>query len=325
MHYGDPPPYIAQGLIELRKRIAAADVPASQLDESLNVATWNIREFGNRSRDDASIYYIAEILNQFDLIALVELRDNLHDLKRVMDLLGTEWRVLFSDYIMDAGGNRERIGFLYDTRMIQPTGLVAEADPPRAQDKTTKEWVEKFGWWRAPYMASFRAGNFDFVVVAAHIRWADGVKDRIPPLKLLGQWIEKRRAEAHADDTDFILLGDFNIPSRESDAFKALTDNGKWLKCPDALLKLTGTNLSQKNTFDQILHSPTDEDRYSGRGGKLDFYCNDWQGLYPDPAHRPATASAFTFQMSDHLPLWLQVKTDIMNKRLQELSKPAGG
>ncbi len=324
MHYGDPPSYIAEGLIELRKRIEKANIPSSCLDKSLNVATWNLREFGNSPRDEPAIYYIAEILNQFDLIALVELRDNLSDLKRVMDLLGTEWRVFFTDYIMDDGGNRERLAFLYDTRMVVPTGLVAEANPPRAKDEATLEWQEKFGWWRAPYMASFRAGNFDFVVVSAHIRWASTVTDRIPPLRLLGQWIETRRAEAHADDTDFILMGDFNIPSRRSSAYRALTNDDTWLKCPTSLLGLTGTNLSESNTYDQILHSPTEEDRYSGRGGKLDFYCQDWKGLYPDPGHRPKSASAFTFQMSDHLPLWLQVKTDIMNKRLQELSKPPG-
>ena len=55
MHYGEPAPHIAQGLIELRKRIDATEIPSSALDESLNVATWNIREFGRKPRLEASI------------------------------------------------------------------------------------------------------------------------------------------------------------------------------------------------------------------------------------------------------------------------------
>lgn len=320
MHYGNVKPHIAQGLIELRKRIDKAKIPSSKLDESLNIATWNIREFGRKRRLDASIYYIAEILNQFDLIALTELRDNLSDLRRIMDLLGNEWEVVFSDFTDDAGGNNERIAFLYDTRMVRFTGLAAEADPPRAKDQATKEWQIKFGWWRSPYMGSFSAGSFDFVVIAAHIRWAGGVTDRLPPLKLLGEWVKNRRENKYAVDKDFIVMGDFNIPSRRSSAFNALTNNGKDLLIPSDLLNVKGTNLSQRNTYDQILHSPTPISRFSGEGGALDFYANDWKKLYPKPSHRPASKTKFTYEMSDHLPLWLQVQTDIVDNRLQILS-----
>jgi hypothetical protein len=48
MHQGDVSPDIAAGLLVLRKRIAAAKIPFSQLDESINVAIWNIREFGKK-------------------------------------------------------------------------------------------------------------------------------------------------------------------------------------------------------------------------------------------------------------------------------------
>ena len=50
MHHGDVSPDIAAGLLALRKRIEAAKIPPSQLDESINVAIWNIREFGKKRR-----------------------------------------------------------------------------------------------------------------------------------------------------------------------------------------------------------------------------------------------------------------------------------
>ena len=43
MFHGKISREIAEGLVELQKRIAQAKIPSSKLDESINVATWNIR------------------------------------------------------------------------------------------------------------------------------------------------------------------------------------------------------------------------------------------------------------------------------------------
>lgn len=87
MFHGQIDKDTALGLKELRKRIAAANIPSSSLDESVIIATWNIREFGKTPRRESSIHFIAEILNQFDLIAITELRRNIEDLNRVMQVL----------------------------------------------------------------------------------------------------------------------------------------------------------------------------------------------------------------------------------------------
>ena len=65
------------------------------LDETINVAVWNIREFGKIRRSEAAIHYIAEILGQFDLVALVELRSDLTDLGRVLPILPELGRGVF--------------------------------------------------------------------------------------------------------------------------------------------------------------------------------------------------------------------------------------
>ena len=124
MHHGDVNAQIAQGLLALKKRIAAAKIPPSQIDETINVATWNIREFGKKHRTEPAIHYIAEILGQFDLVALVELRDDLTDLGRVLPILGPSWDVVYSDWMDDGGGNNERTGFLFDRRAVTSAGLV---------------------------------------------------------------------------------------------------------------------------------------------------------------------------------------------------------
>src|SRR5215212_8497078 len=133
MHHGHVSPEIAKGLLVLKERIEAAKIPPSRLDETINIAIWNIREFGKKPRTPAALHYIAEILNQFDLVALVELRDNLEDMAEVLTYLGTSWQIVYSDWIDDAGGNKERTAFLYDRRAVTFNGLAAEIDAPRVK------------------------------------------------------------------------------------------------------------------------------------------------------------------------------------------------
>ena len=323
MFHGELDIHVAQGLKALRKRIADAHIPSSKLDESFNIATWNIRDFGKRPRRNGSIHFIAEILNQFDLIAITELRKNMADLHRVMRILGPYWHVVFSDWIGDWGGNWERVAYLFDKRAVTFTGFAAEADAPRKKNKKTGEYVPAFSWWRMPYIASFRAGNFDFVLITAHIRWGSSKKSRIRPLELLAQWIYDRHTDPFTIDRDIILMGDFNIPKVNDDLLKAIT--GKGLKIPRALRGVKhGSNLAKDKRYDQILHYPSETNVFSDRAGVLDFYKGGRSGikeLYPEDT---PTKAEFTYEISDHLPLWIQINTDTFDEQLDQILNPLG-
>ena len=325
MHHGDVTPQIAQGLLALQARIKAAAIPPSQLDETLNFAVWNIREFGKARRTDAAIHYIAEILGQFDLIALVELRNDLTDLGRVLPILGEYWDVIYSDWMADSGGNNERIAYLFDTRAVVFNGLAAEVDAPRA--KQAEEFLARQSFWRAPYMCSFRAGNFDFITIATHARWGDSIPGRKAELQLLADWIDTRFKDRFVEDHDLLVAGDFNIPALDDALFKALTSRG--LQIPESLRQLKsgdrvigGTNLEESARYDQILHLPTVPANFMQAGGTLDFFIDDAhiEELFPGEKY---TRQQFSFQLSDHLPLWIQVKTDIDGHRLDQIVQAA--
>jgi endonuclease/exonuclease/phosphatase family metal-dependent hydrolase len=307
---------IARGLLLLKERIAAAKIPSSCLDETLTLATWNIRELGKKARSTAAIHYIAEILGQFDLIAVVELRDKLRDLQRVLQVLGPYWRAVYSDACLDAGGNRERVAYVYDTRQVAFNGLASAAFARRNKQGT--EWVPELNWWRPPYMASFKSGNFDFVLLTTHIRWGDNEAGRVPELEALAQWVADKatlvkRGTQSWDEPDILVMGDFNIPSRQSPLFSALTASG--LQIPKALLRDEfGSNLDRNKRYDQILHLPHYPENFSNLGGVLDFYQGDHTPLFP-----ALSKEEFTFQLSDHLPLWLQVRTDIDTQVLDQI------
>ncbi len=311
MNYEGATKEIAKGLLVLKERIEQAKIPPSKIDETLNIATWNVREFGKKPRTKAALYYIAEIISQFDLIGLVELRDDVSDLKRVLDILGPEWRTVYSDAILDAGGNRERIAYLFDRRAVIFNGLAAEAQPPRKKAGT--EYLADISWWRSPYLASFRSGNFDFVCLTTHIRWGKSEKERLVEISSVAQWVYDKTEEKNLEDHDLLVMGDFNIPSEKSALFKAITAHG--LMVPDKLLKSTfGSNLEKDKRYDQILHMPIYPENFCNAGGVLDFYQGDHRKLFPK-----LTKSAFTYQLSDHLPLWIQVNTDNDTQQLEQL------
>jgi endonuclease/exonuclease/phosphatase family metal-dependent hydrolase len=316
MNHGNVTPAIAKGLLSLKKRINAAKIPSSKVDETLNIATWNIREFGKSPRQLASIHYIAEILGQFDLIGIVEIRENLEELGKVLDILGTDWRAVYSDAILDHGGNRERVAYIYDRRLVRFNGLAAEAQAPRK--KAGFEYLPKKSFWRSPYMASFSSGLFDFVVLTTHIRWGDNDTARVEELEMLADWVEAKRQEKHAEDVDLIVMGDFNIPAIGDKFFKAITKHG--LELPKGLQGLThGTNLAKDKRYDQILHYPAYPKNFADKGGALDFYIDD--AHIPELYAEGLSPQQFTFEVSDHLPLWMQVKTDIEGMKLNQIIK----
>lgn len=311
MFHGNVSLEIAEGLKLLRKRIETAKIPPSKLDETLNIATWNIREFGKKKRTEAAIHYIAEIIGQFDLVGIVELRDNLDDLNRVLPILGPYWDVVYSDAILDAGGNRERICYVFDSRAVRFNGMAAEASPPRK--KVGTEYIPENGWWRSPYVASFKSGNYDFLAFTTHVRWGDNDAARLHEIQGLANWVGGKVAEKYAEDKDIIVMGDFNIPSRTDPMFAAITSTG--LQIPKALIDDEfGTNLARDKRYDQILHFARFPDNFTNAGGVLDYYASDHKPLFP-----ALTKAEFTYQMSDHLPLWIQINTDIDGMMLEQI------
>lgn len=169
-------------------------------------------------------------------------------------------------------------------------------------------------------MCSFRAGNFDFLAIAVHARWGK-TTGREAELKLLAEWIDTRFASTFVEDHDLIVLGDFNMPMLTDKLFAALASRG--LKVPKPLVQLKvgdrvigGSNLGGDARYDQPL--PTVPEDFTNHGGALDFLLSNVHidELFPGKHY---TREKFTYQLSDHLPIWLQMKTDIDGFRLEQI------
>ncbi len=289
----------AKQLKKLRATIEKTKLPPRNVDQNLLIATFNIREFGEKPRESFAINALAEIISSFDIVAIQELRSNLSDLKRLMDVLGPYWKVIFND---PAGakknkGNDERLAYIYDGRILKFTGMAAEL---LISDYFFGNDDGRTVPWRTPYMVSFRAGTFDFMMLTVHIQWnkKGGIKARTKEIAMIAKWIKERSDKSKLYDQDIFILGDFNIPSLGSQTFKALIDNG--LEIPEELHEIK-TNLKKSKHYDQIAYFKENTNCSIISAGIIDFYDTFFKGLTDD-------YDDMTYQISDHLPLYAEIR-----------------
>jgi hypothetical protein len=106
------------GLKRLRAQLDS-EMPLKTRSSTLVLGTWNIRNFddnrfmnGNRSAED--LFYIAEIMSRFDIVAVQEVCGDLDPLDRVMRILGSDYDYIVTDPTEGRAGNDERLGFIFD-------------------------------------------------------------------------------------------------------------------------------------------------------------------------------------------------------------------
>jgi len=327
------------GLLRLKAALEA-EVPKKMTSENLLIATWNIREFDSNNygaRSQEALYYIAEIIDHFDLVAVQEVNQSLKALERVKTILGFSWKVIFSDVTEGSSGNNERLAFLYDSRKLSLTGLAGEIviPPIREVDEDgEKVYTPQDQLARSPLIIGLRTSWFKFMISTVHIIYGRGVGDeprRLKEIQMLSDFLAKRTSDQYAYSRNLILLGDFNIFKPKNKTFEEITRN---FFIPEALQGLP-SNVPQNKFYDQIAFRgdvPTSEIK----GGVFNFYKEvyrledelDYAPQMSDTYHSKEEASKKTryyktfwrtHQMSDHLPMWVELKIDFSKPYLRNL------
>lgn len=115
---------VVRNLKELRKAIKQhihTSRDNSKKGKFLKIATWNIREFGGTSykgRSFEELYYMAEIISHFDLVAVQEVTADLKEFLKLKRYLGPSWTYLATDVTDGGPGNQERMVFLYNRDIV---------------------------------------------------------------------------------------------------------------------------------------------------------------------------------------------------------------
>ena len=74
---------------------------------------------------------------------------------------------------------------------------------------------------RDPYWATFRAGEFDFSVIAVHVIWGKRVGPRKAEVKALTD-VYRYVQESNGDEDDVLLVGDFNRNPTDIESYRPL-------------------------------------------------------------------------------------------------------
>lgn len=293
-----------------------AHVPRRRRD-ALLLATWNLREFdtpGYGERTDECLRYIADIVSRFEIVAIQEVRQDLLALRRLLRMLGPHWEFLVTDVSEGDVGNNERLAFVYDTRSVRFGGLAGEVVLPGAKRQFA----------RTPYTCAFDVCGTSIQLCTVHVYYgaARAVDTRrLAEIRAVAQTLAARAAEKHAWTPNLCLLGDFNISRRTDVTYEAITEAG--FEIPGALQNLPGSNVPKNKLYDQMALLPGGTLQCSERARVFDFYETVYraedEGLYVRDMGEPYMKSKNpmqyyrskwrTFQMSDHLPMWMQLRT----------------
>jgi len=278
------------------------------------------------------------------------------------------------DYIMTdvthsgLGGNKERLGFIYDRNKVKFKGVAGEIVlPDKMLVGGSPDKKRQFS--RTPFGVEFQAGWFKFLFLTVHIYYGKASKTspeyarRVKEIDAVAKYLAK---EAKASNSNQILVGDFNILKPGSAGFNALTKNGFKI-----VQNRKGSNRDRTKFYDQISFrsrrnvlvqmEPKREDRVFQFFDSV-FRAEDFstykaiiqkmlKGKLKKAREELAAATSKTkkkkaqrqiaslkaagaskaslekyydewrtFQMSDHLPLWVELEIDFSDKYLEYLS-----
>lgn len=331
-------------LIVLRSQLDD-EVPQRTYQDTLLLATWNIREFDSPAygrRLPEAFYYIAEIIARFDLVAVQEVRQDLQALERLCRILGSQWHYIVTDVTEGRRGNQERMAFLYDSGKVRFGGLAGELVLPpvfskNEDGKTVYIPVSQLA--RTPFICGFKAGWTDFMLATVHILYGQGVAEdpeRVDEIRQIAGFLRARTLDRSAWSRNLVLLGDFNIFNPADATMAAITEAG--FVVPEALQELP-TNVAQNRHYDQIAYRARKE-RFgaTGNAGVFNYFKSVFrdedEALYePHMGESYHTTSAGkprqdpgqyyrtywrTHQMSDHLPMWIELKIDFSDAYLRQ-------
>ncbi len=335
---------VADRLLLLRQKLAE-EIPRRTLNESLLLATWNIREFDSGkygARTDEAYHYIAEIISHFDIVAIQEVKADLKALTKLMRILGPWWKYIITDVTAGSAGNRERGAFVFDSRKVRFGGLSGEIVIPPVKNRRPARQLA-----RTPFVCGFQAGWLKVMICTVHIYYGKAVANdpkRLEEIRLLSKFLAGRVKEAEAWSSNLVLLGDFNIFDVEDPTFKAITKAGFFI--PPQFKDYTSNAAGGKH-FDQmafISHAFDPElvrrQLASWPAGVFDFfrhvYTDDDEQLYTYDMGRDYRLKSSggrrkkrekqnyyrqwrTFQMSDHFPMWIELRIDFGQPYLERI------
>jgi deoxyribonuclease-1-like protein len=259
--------------------------------ETIRIASWNIRDFGRaKATSEVRMEFIADVLRAYDIIAVQEI-SNIREqsdpgcprnenacpghkdcglIRSALEKYLNEENGLNYSFVFSPQTRDERYLYIYNPDRVEFLGAELVHDPGDRGPVCSTSPESTGLMIRQPFKASFRAGDFDFVLLTAHT--SPGINFR----ELEG--LEYFYREALKDgEPDVIVLGDLNadcsyLSPDESISFRE--PEYIWVVGDDADTTVAGTDCA----YDRfIFRAPTREDFTGSWGitGGIEDYASD--------------------------------------------------
>jgi endonuclease/exonuclease/phosphatase family metal-dependent hydrolase len=284
--------YRIEGLEHLRvvrrdgTSIGDGQIPGIQLPKvertvgTIRVASFNIQVFGEKKISNPRVRsLLAEIIRQFDVVAIQEIRSQQDILQQFVDVLNAGGR--HYDFVIGPRLGRtvskEQYAFIFDTASIEidRSALYTVEDP---DDLLHREPL--VGWFRVRGPPPEYA--FTFSLVNIHTDPDETGRE----LDALANVFRAVRDDPRGED-DVVLVGDLNVDEAHL---------GRLGQVPNIHWAISGvaTNTRGNKLFDNILFSKAATTEYTGRWGVFDMIRQF--NLTVDEA----------LEISDHMPVWAE-------------------
>lgn len=247
--------------------------------QNVSICSWNLQNFG-KSKDDAELRYIDDVIKAFDVIAIQEVVSGHGGSQAVARLtdelnrLGSKWDYVISNPTSGLGNSSERYTFIWNTARVRKNGM---------------PWLETNYYNeidREPYFCQFTAGSKTFTLTSFHaVPKSKQPETEIKYFKFLPDLYLGH---------NLIFCGDFNLPQSHT-VFNPLKKMGY-------IPALTGqkTSLKQACVNDDCLASEYDNIFFKPssvqilKAGIVHFY-QDFENL------------KYARAISDHVPVYIQI------------------
>ena len=192
------------------------------------------------------------------------------------------------------------MAFIYDAARVDLLEKVGEvAVPPRWKYVIkVPNSTQKFnGFDRNPYLAAFRLGNIDTVLVNVHLYFGSGSSNdknrRFMETLATARWADLRRKSDNAFTDKIMIMGDFNLEKVGWDdpMWRILGEKGLFL-VPHSTY-VGGSNIKDDRPYDQIAFFPGAMGDRVEASGVFDFDGALFSSLWNNPNRDEADFMAY--------------------------------
>jgi endonuclease/exonuclease/phosphatase family metal-dependent hydrolase len=247
---------------------------------AVRVASFNIQVFGEKKIANPRVAaLLAEIVRQFDVVAIQEVRSRQDILPQFVDMVNSTGR--HYDYVigprLGRTSSKEQYVFVFDTASIEidRTALYTVSDP---DDLLHREPL--VGWFRVRGPAPEEA--FTFSLVNIHT----DPDETATELDALADVFRAVRDDGRGED-DVIVLGDLNVDEQHLGRLGQIS-NIHWA------VSGVPTNTRGTKQYDNLVFSEIATSEYSGRWGVFDMI------------RQFNLTTEEALEVSDHMPVWAE-------------------